>query len=77
MVELNLNDAEGIKPIDFGGSDKEVPNEVEENVKEDSDDLGMPITCLLYYPTEISGVLSLFFISSLSSYYNSNSNSNN
>lgn len=41
MVELNLNDAEGIKPIDFGGSDKDVPNEVEENVKEDSDDLGL------------------------------------
>ncbi|KAI8565222.1 hypothetical protein RHMOL_Rhmol03G0243100 [Rhododendron molle] len=40
MMELNLNDEERIEPIDFGGSDKEMANEMEGNVKKHSDDLG-------------------------------------
>lgn len=71
MMELNLNDEERIEPIDFGGSDKEMANEMEGNVKKDSDDLGgvlgdqgKPITCLLYHPTEQCGVVSLSFVTS-------------
>ncbi|KAG5558999.1 hypothetical protein RHGRI_008813 [Rhododendron griersonianum] len=40
MMELNLNDEERIEPIDFGGSYKEMANEMEGNVKKHSDDLG-------------------------------------
>ncbi|XP_058206378.1 uncharacterized protein LOC131319937 isoform X2 [Rhododendron vialii] len=40
MMELNLNNEERIEPIDFGGSDKEMANEMEGNVKKHSDDLG-------------------------------------
>lgn len=40
MMELNLNDDEGMEPIDFGGSDKEMANEMKVSGKEDSDDFG-------------------------------------
>ncbi|KAF7147189.1 hypothetical protein RHSIM_Rhsim03G0220700 [Rhododendron simsii] len=40
IMELNLNDDEGMEPIDFGGSDKEMANEMKVSGKEDSEDFG-------------------------------------
>lgn len=70
MMELNLNDEEGMEPIDFGVSDKEMDNEIEVSGKEYSDDFGrisdiqgMPIYLfafsLHFYPIEACGAFYL------------------